>query len=64
MKLYSSLILLLALSYTCVAQKKAVSVPLNLIKEEAALNIQSNYASYKKVALDIWNYAESGFKEN
>jgi aminobenzoyl-glutamate utilization protein B len=64
MKLYSSLILLLALSYTCVAQKKAVSVPLNLIKEEAAINIQSNYELYKKVALDIWNYAESGFKEN
>jgi aminobenzoyl-glutamate utilization protein B len=64
MKLYSSLILLLALSYTCVAQKKAVSVPLNPIKEEAAINIQSNYELYKKVALDIWNYAESGFKEN
>ena len=64
MKLYSSLILLLALSYTCVAQKKAASIPLNLIKEEAAINIQSNYELYKKVALDIWNYAESGFKEN
>ena len=64
MKLYSSLILLLALSYTCVAQKKAVSVPLNPIKEEAAINIQSNYELYKKVALDIWNFAESGFKEN
>lgn len=64
MKLYTSFIILLVLSYTCVAQKKIAPVPANLIKEQAAINIQSNYESYKKVALDIWNFAESGFKEN
>jgi aminobenzoyl-glutamate utilization protein B len=64
MKLYTSFIILFTLSYTCVAQKKIVSIPTNQIKEEAAINIQSNYELYKKVALDIWNFAESGFKEN
>jgi aminobenzoyl-glutamate utilization protein B len=64
MKLYTSFIILFALSYTCVAQKKIVPIPTNQIKEEAAINIQSNYELYKKVALDIWNFAESGFKEN
>lgn len=33
------------------------------LKQEAAKNIQSGYDTYKKVALDIWNYAEAGFKE-
>jgi metal-dependent amidase/aminoacylase/carboxypeptidase family protein len=37
---------------------------LHYLKKEAGSNIQSNYESYKKVALDIWNFAESGFKEN
>lgn len=64
MKSRSLFIIIFAISYSCIAQKKVVEKPINLLKEEAATNIQSNYETYKKVALNIWNYAEAGFKEN
>ncbi len=34
------------------------------LKVEAAATITSGYVTYKKVALDIWDYAELGFKED
>lgn len=64
MKAITSLILLFSLTITGIAQKKTAPNATLLLKEEAGSNIQSNYESYKKVALDIWNFAESGFKEN
>jgi aminobenzoyl-glutamate utilization protein B len=64
MKSLIPFILLIALTLNSVAQKKVVTNTNELIKEEASTNIQSNFALYKNVALDIWNYAESGFKEN
>jgi aminobenzoyl-glutamate utilization protein B len=37
---------------------------MDVLKNEAANNIQSGYEAYKKIALNIWEYAEVGFKEN
>ncbi|MBT1701894.1 amidohydrolase [Chryseosolibacter indicus] len=33
------------------------------MKHAASGNIQENYAVYKQIALEIWNYAEVGYKE-
>jgi aminobenzoyl-glutamate utilization protein B len=45
------------------AQKKAVPVSANKLKEEAIADIQNKYEEYKKTALQIWDYAEVGYKE-
>jgi len=34
-----------------------------VLKDQAIKDIQSKYDDYKKVALQIWNYAEVGYKE-
>jgi aminobenzoyl-glutamate utilization protein B len=34
-----------------------------VLKEEAIKNMDAKYDSYKKIALQIWNYAEVGYKE-
>ena len=34
-----------------------------VLKSQAITDIQSKYADYKAIALQIWNYAEVGFKE-
>jgi aminobenzoyl-glutamate utilization protein B len=63
MQLIPLLILALASGYNCAAQ----SIPpkaMNVFKNEAATNIQNGYEAYKKIALNIWEYAEVGFKEN
>ena len=64
MKSITTFIILITVCNIGLAQKKISPNPILLLKEQAAANIQSNYETYKKVALDIWNYAESGFKEN
>ena len=63
MKSITTFIILITVCNIGLAQKKISPNPILLLKEQAAVNIQSNYETYKKVALDIWNYAESGFKE-
>ncbi|MES1221650.1 MAG: amidohydrolase [Bacteroidota bacterium] len=45
------------------AQKKKVADPAAKLKEQAILDIQSKYDVYKKTALQIWDYAEVGYKE-
>jgi aminobenzoyl-glutamate utilization protein B len=35
----------------------------SVIKQQAAAQIQSKYDDYKKIALQIWDYAEVGYKE-
>ncbi len=50
------------------AQKKNKTVqpainPVDAIKTEALQEIQANTDAYKKVALQIWEYAEVGYKE-
>src|SRR5277367_644324 len=61
MKLIFICILSLALECNCMGQSNSKS--LDVLKNEAAKNIQSGYEAYKKIALNIWNYAEVGFKE-
>ncbi len=63
MKSTFSFLLFLALCYSGIAQKKIAPSSIDLLKDQAGLSIQANYELYKKVALTIWNYAESGFKE-
>lgn len=43
------------------AQKSAIAP--SLLKDEAIKEIDSRYDNYKKIALQIWNYAEVGYKE-
>jgi len=62
MKLVLICVLSLALGRNCMGQNNSKS--LDVLKNEAAQKIQSDYEVYKKIALDIWGYAEVGFKEN
>jgi aminobenzoyl-glutamate utilization protein B len=64
MKIIHLSIFALLFGYNCMAQKSAHDEKINLLKNEAANYLQSNYEKYKTVALDIWDYAEVGFKEN
>ena len=43
------------------AQKKFLDA--DKIKTDAVQNLQSKYEIYKSVALDIWKFAEVGYKE-
>jgi aminobenzoyl-glutamate utilization protein B len=64
MKSSISFLLFFALCYSGFTQKKITPNSIDLLKDQTSLSIQSNYELYKRVALTIWNYAESGFKEN
>jgi aminobenzoyl-glutamate utilization protein B len=44
----------------CVAQKKSAAVT---VKSAAIQELQNGYDDYKKIALQIWGYAEVGYKE-
>src|SRR5882762_10963682 len=37
--------------------------PDTTLKSQAAATLQSHYEEYKKIALQIWDYAEVGYKE-
>ncbi|GAC1438651.1 MAG: M20 family metallopeptidase [Sediminibacterium sp.] len=39
------------------------STPADALKTASMADIQSKYAGYKKIALQIWDYAEVGYKE-
>ena len=45
------------------AQKKSSSVSYEKYKVAADAEIQGKYEEYKKIALQIWDYAEVGYKE-
>lgn len=64
MKFYLLLLLCIITSCCAVAQKNTAGKTIDALKAEAATGIQSDYSAYKKIALQIWNYAEPGFKEN
>ena len=51
------------LVFTVTAQKKNEKNTAAIIKDEAITDIQLKYGEYKEVALQIWNYAEVGYKE-
>ncbi|HLK27397.1 MAG TPA: amidohydrolase [Puia sp.] len=46
------------------AQKKKSADPSEKLKTEALSDLQSKYDDYKKIALQIWDYAEVGYKES
>lgn len=51
-------------SYVSQAQnKKVVASPEEGLKAAVIQNLQNAYPSYKDIALQIWNYAELGYKE-
>ena len=56
-----SSLLLLAVAIT--AQKKGALSKDDVLKTQAAADIQANYDEYKNTALQIWDYAEMGYKE-
>ncbi|HKB44834.1 MAG TPA: M20 family metallopeptidase, partial [Chitinophagaceae bacterium] len=49
--------------FTIAAQKKIPKSPTITVKDEAINDIQAKYSEYKEIALQIWNYAEVGYKE-
>lgn len=65
MSLKSIAVFLIALLITTAtyAQKKKNTDPAEPLKSQALTNIQSEYDTYKKIALQIWDYAELGYKE-
>ena len=56
-------ILSLILVYNCMAQNSGNGNSGDILKNEVSKNLQSAYQEYKKIALNIWDYAEVGFKE-
>lgn len=52
--------LAILLSINCWGQKKPAN---DALKTQAIADIQSQYDVYRKTALQIWNYAEVGYKE-
>lgn len=51
-------------SFQLSAQKKSNIKSNEALKNETATTIQSGYEAYKTIALNIWDYAELGYKEN
>ena len=45
------------------AQKKKLPTPTDNLQSQALQDIQSQFDTYKKTALQIWDYAEVGYKE-
>ena len=56
-------ILLLSVGCQCMAQKNTPAKSIEVLKNESAKNIDAGYDAYKKIALNIWDYAEVGYKE-
>jgi aminobenzoyl-glutamate utilization protein B len=63
MRMSSFLSLFLFVSICTQAQKKLVASKDNQLKTQASVQIQSQYNQYKTAALQIWDYAEVGYKE-
>jgi aminobenzoyl-glutamate utilization protein B len=64
MKIILLSILSLLAVYNSSAQNNNVAKTADALKMEAAKKIQDSYSIYKEIALNIWDYAEPGFKEN
>lgn len=56
-------ILLASLAVKAVAQKKQKPGPADIAKEKAMAAIRLEYDTYRNTALQIWDYAEMGYKE-
>ncbi|MES1181387.1 MAG: amidohydrolase, partial [Flavobacterium sp.] len=62
MKLILTSILAVTVAFNCLAQKNN-NKSIDALKNETATTIESGYDAYKKIALNIWEYAELGYKE-
>jgi len=57
-------LLLMCISVYGMAQKKKIATTSNeTLKTQAISDLESKHDTYKKVALQIWDYAEVGYKE-
>src|SRR6188768_1329147 len=56
-------IFILLISSSSIAKKKNTTSNLETVKAQAISDIQSRYEEYKKIALQIWGFAEVGYKE-
>lgn len=57
-------LLCIAITITGYAQKKKPKPSAgDLVKDNAVASVQGNYATYRAAALQIWDYAELGYKE-
>lgn len=63
MKLITITLLSLAMGTNCQAQSSK-NKSIDALKKEIATTIESGYGTYKNIALNIWDYAELGYKEN
>ncbi|WP_407520659.1 amidohydrolase [Lacibacter sp. MH-610] len=63
MRIITLLLCLMGITLIATAQKKQAVSKADQLKKEAALQIQNNYDQYKTAALQIWDYAEVGYKE-
>lgn len=55
--------LLFFISIAAMAQKKPLVLKDDQFKNQAAADIQNHYDQYKNMALQIWDFAEVGYKE-
>jgi aminobenzoyl-glutamate utilization protein B len=62
-KKYYLVLIMVSTIITVTAQKKAAVSKELALKNQAASSMQDNYAQYKNMALQIWDYAEVGYKE-
>lgn len=53
----------LCLVTTFFTQAQNASIDINALKKEAATGLDNKYADLKNIALQIWNFAEVGYKE-
>ncbi len=51
------------LPFSSDAQKKSTTVNNDAVKTLAIADIQAKYDDYKNIAMQIWNFAEVGYKE-
>lgn len=66
MKKNSQFILLVSfifIAFSLSAQKKVAAISIDNFKSQATKDIENKYDEYKKIALQIWDYAEVGYKE-
>ena len=63
MKLHLTYLLLFLFAFFSASAQNKNIADVAKWKEEAMRNIQSGYPVYKDIALQIWNYAEVGYKE-
>ncbi len=62
-KLFIVIIITYFISIQLYAQKKKSTISNDAIKEQAIKDIQNKYNDYKRIALQIWDYSEVGYKE-